>query len=100
MYPILFEYNSFQISTYGFMLMMAFIICNYLLKKYLISINEDGSKADDIVFHAAIGGILGSKIYYIIERIVFYSDYSNLYGLKNIFIGIFLYLNYLYQYTQ
>ena len=67
MYPILFEYNNFQISTYGFMLMMAFIICNYLLKKYLTSINVQSKIGEDLIFYAAIGGILGAKIFYIIE---------------------------------
>ena len=70
MFPILFEYQGIKISSYGLMLMLAFIICNYLLRKYLVSINEDGDQADDIIFYAAIGGILGSKIYYIIERII------------------------------
>ena len=68
MYPTIFEYNGFVISSYGLMLMTAFLVCNYLLKKHLNSINVDGKIADDIIFYAAIGGILGSKIYYIIEE--------------------------------
>ena len=87
MYPILFEYNNFQISTYGFMLMMAFIVCNYLLKKYLTSINVDEKIGEDIIFYAAIGGIIGSKIFYIIEY--FPTDgLSNIKGLVDIFKGI------------
>ena len=89
MYPTLFKYKSLEISSYGFMLMLAFLICNYLLKRYLISIKEDGRKADDIIFYAAIGGILGAKIYYIIEQIILYSDYSNINGIINIFRGVF-----------
>ena len=88
MYPIIFEYNGFIISSYGLMLMLAFLICNYLLRKYLISINEDSSKADDIIFYAAIGGIVGSKIYYIIEFWDSGEGYNNLLGLMNIFSGI------------
>ena len=76
MYPVIYQYNSLKISSYGLMLMFAFLICNYLLKQYLISINEDKNKADDIIFYAAIGGILGAKSYYIIERIIFFNDYS------------------------
>jgi len=87
MYPILFQYNNFQISTYGFMLMLAFLVCNYLLKKYLIFINEDGSIAEDIIFYAAIGGILGAKIFYIIE---YYptDGYNNIQGFLDILRGI------------
>ena len=86
MYPIIFEYNGFIISSYGLMLMLAFLICNYLLRKYLISINEDSSKADDIIFYAAIGGIVGSKIYYIIEENKFYETYV---AIIDIFKGLF-----------
>ncbi len=89
MYPILFEYESLQITSYGLMLMLAFLLCNYLLKKYLQSINEDPNIGEDIIFYAAFGGILGSKIYYLIERALFYSDFSNLNGMFNIFRGIF-----------
>ena len=66
MYPIIFEFQGLKISSYGLMLMLAFLICNYLLKKYLKSINIKESIGEDIIFHAALGGILGSKIYYII----------------------------------
>ena len=88
MYPILFEYNNFQISTYGFMLMMAFIICNYLLKKYLVSINIKSSIGEDIIFYAAIGGIIGAKIYYILEYYNSGEGYNNLLGLYSILQGL------------
>tara|TARA_B110000438_G_scaffold291973_1_gene329651 strand:- start:35 stop:922 length:888 start_codon:yes stop_codon:yes gene_type:complete len=88
MYPILFEYNNFQISTYGFMLMMAFVLSNYLLKKYLISIDVNANVGEDLIFYAALGGILGAKIFYIIEY--FDTDgYDNILGLLNIFKGIY-----------
>ena len=91
MYPIIFQYNNFIISSYGLMLMLAFLICNYLLKKYLIKINEDETHADNIIFYAALGGIVGSKIYFLIERAVFEQDYTNIYGFLNIFKGLFLF---------
>ena len=61
MYPILFEHNGFVISSYGLMLMIAFVLCNYLLKRYLMSINVNGEIADDLIFYAAFGGIIGAK---------------------------------------
>ena len=67
MYPIIFEYNNLVISSYGLMLMIAFIVCNFLLKKYLISISVDGKIADDIIFYAAVGGIIGAKLYFLVE---------------------------------
>ena len=85
MYPILFQIGSLQISTYGFMLMLAFIVNNYLLKRYLVSIGKNGQIAEDIIFYAAIGGIVGAKIFYIIEY--YETDgYANIQGLSLIHI--------------
>ena len=89
MYPVIFQYNGLIISSYGLMLMFAFITCNYLLKKYLQSINVDSSIGDDLIFYAAIGGIIGAKIYYIIEGIPSGEAYYNIQGLILIFKGIF-----------
>ena len=47
--------------------------CNIFVA--LVLINVDEKIADDIVFYAAIGGILGSKIYYIIEEKQLYETY-------------------------
>ena len=71
------------------MLMLAFIICNYLLKRYLISNNINSSIGEDIVFYAAIGGILGAKIYYIIEYYNTGEGYNNLLGLYSMVRGFF-----------
>ena len=49
MYPTLFKYNSLEISSYGFMLMLAFLTCNYLLKRYLIHIEENPKMAGYII---------------------------------------------------
>ena len=69
MYPELLRLGPFTISSYGFMLVVAFTTA-------YIMINRDGKRlgwppglAQDIVFWAAIGGILGSKVYYLIENI-------------------------------
>jgi len=87
MYPIIFQYKSLTISSYGLMLMLAFLTCNYLLKKYLRSIDIDDRIGDDIIFYAAIGGIVGAKIYYIIE---YWSveGYANILGFINILKGL------------
>ena len=77
MYPIIFDFGNislfgFQfhpvINSYGFMLMMAFYSCYYFLNKDLNHLGYDAKLASVIVFAAAVGGILGSKIYYLIEN--------------------------------
>ena len=49
MYPIIFQYKGLVISSYGLMLMLAFITCNYLLKQYLLQNNKDPKIAGNIV---------------------------------------------------
>ncbi len=88
MYPELFHLGPFTISSYGFMLVVAFTTA-------YIMINRDGKRlgwppelAQDIVFWAAIGGILGSKIYYLVENIGRGAG-ENLAGLWDMIAGIF-----------
>ena len=88
MYPELLRLGPFTISSYGFMLVTAFVSA-YIL------INRDGKRlgwppelAQDIVFWAAIGGILGSKVYYLIENIGRGAG-ANLAGLWDMIAGIF-----------
>lgn len=77
MYPVIADFGEFKIfgfnihliiNSYGFMLMIAFYSCYYFLNKDLKRLNYDLKLASDIVFAAAVGGILGSKIYYLIEN--------------------------------
>ena len=89
MYPIIFQYDNFIISSFGLMMVCAFLSANYVLKIRIFNHKKyDSNIADDIVFWAAIGGILGAKIYYIIENIETGYGIQNIQGLKNIFYGI------------
>ena len=69
MYPILFQIGPFAISSFGMMMVIAFLLGNYLLRKDVIADGYDPIIAEDITFRAAIGGILGAKTYYLIETI-------------------------------
>ena len=71
------------------MLVILFLTCNYLLRRDLITKNKNPDIADDITFRAAIGGILGSKIYYLLENIDNGIAAQNLKGLLDIINGIF-----------
>lgn len=65
MHPELFKIGSFVVSTYGLMLVVAFLAAYFQLRwgfrRYAIGDQED---AASLVFWAGIAGILGSKIYY------------------------------------
>ena len=88
MYPILFNIGPFSISSFGVMLVIAFIIGNYLLRKDVMEEGYEPVVAEDITFRAMLGGILGAKIYYLIE-ISSEQAAVNINGLTEIIAGIF-----------
>ena len=89
MYPELFNIGPIVISSFGAMLVTAFLLCNYLLKQEMINSNLDENLADEITTRAAIGGIIGAKLYYIIENIPNGSLGDAFDGMVNIIMGIF-----------
>ena len=77
MFPVIYDFGEVNIfgfsfhpviNSYGFMLMTAFYICYYLLHKDLKRLDYKPALAGDIVFAAAIGGIIGSRIYFLLEN--------------------------------
>ncbi|MBT3217163.1 MAG: prolipoprotein diacylglyceryl transferase [Candidatus Marinimicrobia bacterium] len=68
MIPVLFEIGPIKIYSYGFMLVVAFYSCYFLLAKDLKRLGHNSELASNIIMASAIGGILGSKIYYLIEN--------------------------------
>ena len=89
MYPILFNFGPFIISSFGVMMVIAFLLGNYLLRRDVVALGYDPLIAEDITFRAAIGGILGAKVYYLIETIPTGQAADNINGLIEIIAGIF-----------
>jgi len=87
MYPVLFTIGDFSISTFGIMIVAAFLSANYILRKDFKKYGYNPDEADEIIFRAALGGILGAKLYYLVENIG-NGSYDNIYGLYNILLGI------------
>jgi len=71
------------------MMVVAFLLTNYLLRQDFKKLDINPEIADDLTFRAALGGILGAKIYYLIENIPNSGAINNLNGLYDIFAGIF-----------
>ena len=78
MYPIIYDFGvvdlfGFQfrlaIYSFGLMLVIAFYACYFLLEKDLKELGHDEKLASDIIFWSALGGIIGSKIYHVIENL-------------------------------
>ena len=84
MYPWI-DLYFIKIPSFGLMVALAFLVCNFLIKKEFKKNNLDTKIADDIVFYAILSAILGSKIYYIIESGDYLSFFANL---KHIFIKL------------
>jgi len=89
MYPVLFQFGAFTISSFGVMMVIAFLLGNYLLRRDVVAEGYDPIVAEDITFRAAVGGILGAKIYYLIETIPTGQAADNISGLIEIIAGIF-----------
>ena len=69
MYPILFEIGPLKIYSFGLMLVIAFYTGLFLLNYDLKRLGYDEKLGADIVFWAALGGVLGSKLYYLLENL-------------------------------
>jgi len=67
MSPILFEFGPIRIATYGVMLAIGFLCGLWILRRELKHRNLDPTLADRIVFAAMIGGVIGGKVFHLME---------------------------------
>tara|TARA_Y100000996_G_C22494073_1_gene631517 strand:+ start:159 stop:1007 length:849 start_codon:yes stop_codon:yes gene_type:complete len=77
MFPIIHDFGIIKIFglefhlviySFGFILVLAFYSCYFFLNYDLKRLGYDEKLASDIVFWAAVGGIFGAKLYYLIEN--------------------------------
>lgn len=66
MFPTLLKIGSFEITTFGLMMFLAFIVGGWVLARNFRRYGIEDDVASSIVMAAAIGGIGGAKIYYAI----------------------------------
>jgi phosphatidylglycerol---prolipoprotein diacylglyceryl transferase len=73
MYPVIFELPDWvpfmggeAITSFGVMMLFAFLTGGYVIRGGMRRIGEDPEKAWDLLFMAVVGGILGAKLYYIL----------------------------------
>lgn len=65
-YPLSFSIGSFEITGYGIMMMVGFLMAGWSIQMRLRADGMNEDYAWDIVVAAVIGGILGAKIWYVI----------------------------------
>ena len=68
MYPELLKIGPVTIYSYGLMAAIGFLLAGYLLEKELARVGRKKELAGTIIIAAIIGGIVGSKIYFLIEN--------------------------------
>ncbi|HEY7769372.1 prolipoprotein diacylglyceryl transferase [Longimicrobium sp.] len=66
MFPILFEIGGFQVTSFGLLMALAFLAASWVTARELKQAGHNPEHAWDLAGWAAIGGILGAKIYYLI----------------------------------
>lgn len=66
MYPVLFKAGGLVITSFGLMMALAFLTGGWVLSRELGRKGENPEVAWDVVMYAAVGGILGAKLYYMI----------------------------------
>ena len=66
MFPTLFRIGNFEITTFGLMMFVAFILGGWVLTRQFRRYGLSEDLASSMVMAGAIGGIVGAKIYYAI----------------------------------
>ncbi len=77
MFPYLFKIGNFELRIYSLMYLIAIILGIYFIKKRAKSLKFDPNSIENIVLVSFFGGIIGARIYYVILRWDFYSQYPS-----------------------
>lgn len=64
MFPTLFRVGDFEITTFGLMMFLAFAVAGWLLTRQMRRYGYDDDVSSSMIVAAALGGILGAKLYY------------------------------------
>lgn len=65
MYPVVFEFGGFTVTSYGVMVFLAFVTGAWLTGIQLRRRGLDATFAWDMLVWVALGGIVGAKLYYL-----------------------------------
>jgi phosphatidylglycerol---prolipoprotein diacylglyceryl transferase len=66
MFPTLVKIGNFEITTFGLMMFLAFIVSGWVLARQFRKYGISDELASSMVVAAALGGIIGAKVYYAI----------------------------------
>jgi phosphatidylglycerol:prolipoprotein diacylglycerol transferase len=66
MYPVLFRIGDFAVTSFGVMMALSFLGGGWLAARELQRKGENPELAWELVWYAAIGGVVGARLYYLI----------------------------------
>lgn len=69
MIPILFKIGPVSVGSFGVTIFIAFVVCAILLKNELKANGYNPDWGYEIIFIAALAGIIGARLYFIFEHI-------------------------------
>lgn len=72
MYPELFKIGPFTVYSYGLMLVAAFLVSSALAKAQAKKEKIDPDSTFNLLFTVFISGIIGARLFYIVENINYY----------------------------
>jgi phosphatidylglycerol:prolipoprotein diacylglycerol transferase len=68
MYPVLFRFGSFEITSFGAMVALGAALGIFLLRHELMRSGVDGGKGTDAALVGVLGGLAGAKLLYVVEH--------------------------------
>lgn len=68
MHPVLFHIGGFTVTSYGVMLVLAFVGAGFVVASEFRRRGWDPGGAQDVVLAAMVGGIVGSKLYWALSN--------------------------------
>lgn len=69
MYPVIFRLGPLSIYGYGLMMALGFLMAGFLLKRELKRVGLSVDMGDLIIIGAVVGGIVGAKLYFLLENL-------------------------------
>ncbi len=78
MLPVLFEFGSISVSSFGLFLAMGFIYGTFLVWRLARAWELDEEKILDLTLLTFFGGLLGSRIYFIIDHLNFFDSFAKM----------------------
>jgi phosphatidylglycerol:prolipoprotein diacylglycerol transferase len=66
MFPVLFQIGGFTVTSFGVFMALAFLVAGWVTAREFARTGENPEHAWDLLGYAAVFGILGAKLYYLI----------------------------------